>query len=178
MFLRSLCYLRHLRLSEYIRIPFQDDWALYLRWAAPDILIRNRARDWCIEQIRLLWEWGDPRGLRRYWHSGWVPEYDKRPKRYRELYFFGSVPAKYFLRRYRVTVLYQIDIYFVCDDEYMVFGYYFYKSVITHLEERTSYPEKSRNCLGLLFRLKGQKRLPIPPPMITQYLFSIVVSFF
>ena len=29
-------------------------------------------------------------------------------------------------------------------------------------------PKKSRNCLGSVLRLKGQKRLPMPPPIMTQ----------
>ena len=29
-------------------------------------------------------------------------------------------------------------------------------------------PKKSRNCLGRPLRLKGQKRLPMPPAMMTQ----------
>ena len=36
-------------------------------------------------------------------------------------------------------------------------------------------PKKSRNCFGRVLRLKGQKRLPIPPPMITQKLSLLVI---
>jgi len=39
----------------------------------------------------------------------------------------------------------------------MVFGYYFYKSVITHLEERTSYPEKIEELLGSVVSAKRPK---------------------
>ena len=35
-------------------------------------------------------------------------------------------------------------------------------------------PKKSRNCLGCVLRLNGQKRLPIPPPMMTQKLSLFV----
>lgn len=42
-------------------------------------------------------------------------------------------------------------------------------------------PKKSRNCLGSVLRLNGQKRLPIPPPMMTQklslFIAMIVVAF-
>ena len=35
-------------------------------------------------------------------------------------------------------------------------------------------PKKSRNCFGSVLRLNGQKRLPIPPPIITQKLSLLV----
>ena len=34
--------------------------------------------------------------------------------------------------------------------------------------------KKSRNCFGSVLRLNGQKRLPIPPPIITQKLSLLV----
>ena len=46
------------------------------------------------------------------------------------------------------------------------------------VKEQLPVPKKSRNCLGSVFRLNGQKRLPIPPPMITQKLsLFVVISF-
>ena len=37
-------------------------------------------------------------------------------------------------------------------------------------------PKKSRNCLGFSALLKGQKRLPTPPHMITQYRLLFIGS--